>query len=155
MRQAVALLALAAAQAAASTADAVVVSVGTPWVTSAATGEATTSAYMDLVSDVDLTLVEASSPWAEKVEIRAVELKDGLPVERSLRSLDVPAGVKLRLAPGGNYLALRSIKRGFGNGDYVPITLRFEDAKHTAHTVDVNLEARGMTLPKRQAPHSQ
>jgi copper(I)-binding protein len=155
MRRAVALIALLAGCAAAGTADAVVVSVGNPWIKSAATDEASTSAYMDLLSDIDLKLVGASSPWVEKVEIRAVELKDGLPVERSLSTLDVPANVKLRLAPGGNYLALSAIKRGFGNGDYVPITLRFEDAKRTPHLVDVNLEARGVTLPKRRAPDAQ
>jgi copper(I)-binding protein len=75
-----------------------------------------------------------------------------LPVERTESALDVSANVKVRLAPGGNYLALTAIKRGFGNGDYVPITLRFEDAKRTPHTVDVNLQARGITLPKRLAP---
>jgi len=155
MRRAVVLIALAAACVAASRAGAVVVSVSNPWINSAAAGEASASAYMDLVSDVDLKLVGASSPWADKIEIRAVELKDGLPVERTLHTLDVPVNVKVRLAPGGNYLALRTIKHAFGNGDYVPITLRFEDAKRTPHTVDVNLQARGITLPKRSAPSSQ
>jgi copper(I)-binding protein len=61
----------------------------------------------------------------------------------------VPANVEVRLAPGGNYLALTAIKHSFGNGDVVPVTLRFEDAKRIAHTVDVNLEARGMTFPQR------
>ena len=155
MTRAIASIVLLAAFTAASTVDAVVVSVGIPWINSAAAGEASASAYMDLVSDVDLRLVGASSPWAEEIEIRAVGLKDGLPVERTLRTLDVPANVKVRLAPGGNYLALRTIKRAFGNGDYVPITLRFEDAKRTPHTVDVNLQARGVMLPKASVPSSQ
>jgi copper(I)-binding protein len=77
-----------------------------------------------------------------------VEKKSGAPVEHAVTELDVPANVEIRLAPGGDYLALSAIKRGFTNGDYVPVTLRFEDAKRIAHTVDVNVQARGMTVPK-------
>jgi copper(I)-binding protein len=133
---------------------AVMVSVGNPWIPSAGVG-GTSAAYMDLRSDVELKLVGASSPWADKIEIRAVETKDGAQVERVVGALDVPANTVVRLAPGGNYLALSAIRRGFTNGDYVPVTLRFEDAKQTPHTVDVNVQARGMTPPKRRAADSQ
>ena len=146
MMRAIALLALLAVTAAA---DAVVVNIGNPWVPSAGPG-GTSAAYMDIRSDVDLKLVGATSPWADKIEIRAVERKSGAPVEHAVTELEVPANVQVRLAPGGNYLALSAIKRGFTNGDYVPVTLRFEDAKRIPHTVDVNVQARGMTVPTRK-----
>ena len=147
MKRAIALVALLAA---AGSAHAVMVNVGHPWIPSAGVG-GSSAAYMDIRSDADLKLVDATSAWADKIEIRAVETKDGKRLERVITTLDVPANVEVRLAPGGDYLALTAIKRGFGNGDYVPVTLRFEDAKRIAHTVDVNLEARGMTFPKRKA----
>ncbi len=71
-----------------------------PWVRGAAQGQAATPAYVDIVSDTALKLVGAKSPWARKVEFRAVEIKYGLPVERTVAALDVPAGAAIRLAPG-------------------------------------------------------
>jgi len=147
MKRVIALVALLAA---AGSTHAVVVNVGKPWIPSAGVG-GSSAAYMDIRSDVDLKLVGATSPWADKIEVRAVEIKNGKRTEHAVAALDVPANVEVRLAPGGNYLAISAIKRGFGNGDYVPITLRFEDVKRIAHTVDVNVEARGMTFPKRKA----
>jgi copper(I)-binding protein len=146
MRHAIALVALLVA---AGSAHAVVVSVSNPWIPSAGI-DGSSAAYMDIRSDVDLKLVGATSSWADRIEIRAVEIKNGKQTERAVAALDVPANVEVRLAPGGNYLALSAIKRIFGNGDHVPVTLRFEDAKRISHTVDVNVEARGMTFPKRK-----
>jgi periplasmic copper chaperone A len=88
---------------------------------------------------------------ARKVQLRAIEIKDGLPVERIVSALDVPAGATMRLAPGGDHLALIDVTRGFGNGDFVPITLDFEDASKTAHTVDLRAQARGLLLPHATA----
>ena len=141
------IIALIAVLAATGSAGAVVVNVGHPWLPSAGVG-GTSAAYMDLRSDVDLKLVGATSTWADKIELRAVEIKNGKQTEHAVPTLDVPANVEVRLAPGGSFLAVSAIKRGFGNGDYLPVTLRFEDAQQVTHTVDVNVEARGMTFQK-------
>lgn len=137
---------------AAGVASAVEVQVKNSWVRGAAEGQTTTPAYVDLRSDTALKLVGATCAWARRVEIRASELRDGLLVERTVPALDVAANAEFRLAPGGNYLALMDIERAFGNGDLVPITLRFEDAGHIAHTVDLKAPVRGLFVPKPAAP---
>jgi copper(I)-binding protein len=147
MSRIIALLALLAATGAA---QAVVVNVANPWIASANAG-GSSAAYMDIRSDVGLQLVGATSAWADKVELRAVEVRNGKQTERAVVTLDVPANVEVRLAAGGNYLLLTAIKRSFGNGDFVPVTLRFQDARGIPHTVDVKLEARGMTFKKQKA----
>ena len=136
----------------ASAASAVDVQVKNAWVRGAAEGQSTTPAYVDLRSDTALKLVGATCAWARRVEIRASELEEGLLVERTVRALDVAANAEFRLAPGGNYLALMDIQRAFGNGDLVPITLRFEDAGHIAHTVDLKAAVRGLFVAKPAAP---
>ena len=136
---------------AASSAAAVEVQVKNAWVRSAVLGQAMTPAYVDLRSDIPLTLVGADSPWAGRIEIRAAEFKDGVLAERAVPKLQVPAGAEVRLAPGGSYLALTDVRHAFGNGDSVPITLRFEDAAHIAHTVDLKAQARGLMLSKPSA----
>jgi copper(I)-binding protein len=142
----VVLVAASCLLAAAGGAGAIELSVEIPWIRSAGAGQADTPAYMDIRSDTALKLVSAKSPWAEKIEIVGVETKDGMAVERALPMLDVAPG-QTRLAPGGSHLVLKGIKRAFGNGDLVPITLRFEDAARIPHAVEVNAQARGMTAP--------
>ena len=138
----------------AGAAPAVEIHVNNPWVRSATQGQAATPAYVDIGSDTELKLVGATSPWARKVELRVVEMKDGVPMERTVAALDVPAGT-LRLAPGGEHLVLIDATRAFGNGDFVPITLNFEDASRTPHTVDLRAQARGLLLPTSAAPASE
>jgi len=138
----------------AGAAPAIEIQVKNPWVRSAAQGQATTPAYVDIVSDTALKLVGASSPWAKKVELHAIDTRDGRSGERTGATLDVPAGAATRLAPGGSYLVLTEITRAFGNGDFVPITLTFEDAAKTPHTDDLKAQARGLLLPKPSAPRS-
>jgi periplasmic copper chaperone A len=130
----------------AGAAEAVEIQVKNPWVRSAIQGQAATPAYVDIVSDTALKLVGANSPWAKKIELRASDVRDGHASERPLATLDVPAGTATRLAPGGSYLALIEVTRAFGNGDLVPITLTFEDAAKTPHTLEMKAQARGMLL---------
>ena len=125
------------------------------WARSAAQGQPATPAYVDIHSDVALKLVEASSPWAKKVELHAIDVRDGVSGDRAVATLDVPAGAETRLAPGGNYLALMEITRAFGNGDFVPIKLTFEDAAKTPHTLELKAQARGLLLPQPPAPKSE
>jgi hypothetical protein len=135
-------------------AAAVEIQVKNPWVRSAAQGQPATPAYVDIFSDTELKLVKAGSPWAKRIELRAVDTRDARSGERAVAALDVPAGTALRLAPGGSYLALIEVTRAFGNGDFVPITLTFEDAANTPHTLDLKAQARGLLLPKPAAPKS-
>jgi periplasmic copper chaperone A len=136
----------------AGAAAAVEIRVEKPWVRSAAQGQATTPAHVDIVSDTALRLVAASSPWARKIELRAIDIRDGRRIERTVAALEVAAGTATRLAPEGNYLALIEVTRAFGNGDFVPITLAFEDAAKTPHTMDLRAQARGLLLPRPSAP---
>jgi copper(I)-binding protein len=132
----------------AGAAAAVEIQVKNPWVRSAARGQAVTPAYVDILSDTALKLVGASSPWAKQVELRSLDTSSERPGERTVAALDVPADATTRLAPGGSHLVLIEVTRAFGNGDFVPITLTFEDAAKTPHTLDLNAQARGLLLPK-------
>jgi copper(I)-binding protein len=138
----------------ATAAGAVEIQAKNPWVRSAAEGQATTPAYVDILSDTALKLVAATSPWATKIELRTIDTGAGRSGERTVAAFEVPAGTALRLAPGGSYLALIEVTRAFGNGDFVPLTLLFEDAAKTPHTLAVKAQARGLLLPQRAAPKS-
>jgi copper(I)-binding protein len=136
----------------ANAAPAVEIHVNNPWVRSAAQGQAATPTYVDIVSDTELKLVGATSPWARKVELRVVEMKDGVPMARTVDALDMPVGT-LRIAPGGEQLVLidaeRARQRRLGP-DHAQLRRR---AQHGAHG---RLESTGarLSLPTSAAPAS-
>jgi copper(I)-binding protein len=75
------------------------------------------------------TLTAVSTPDAEKGELHIMEVKDGVmtmhPVEGGI---EIPAGSKVTLAPGGLHLMFIGLKQSFEDGGKLPITLVFEKA---------------------------
>ena len=62
--------------------------------------------------------------------MRMRELKDGLPL---------PARQTVELKPSGYHVMLMDLKQPLAKGATVPMTLRFEDAKGVAGTLDVQV----------------
>lgn len=74
-----------------------------------------------------LTLVGASSPRAQRVEIHETRIDDkGLSTMRPLRQLTVAAGAALSLSAGGRHLMLVGLGSPLVAGEKVPLTLQFE-----------------------------
>ncbi|WP_119940283.1 copper chaperone PCu(A)C [Neorhizobium sp. NCHU2750] len=77
----------------------------------------------------DDRLLSASSPSAGSVEIHEMSMQGQTMTMRKLSgSLDVPAGQKVELQPGGMHLMFMKVKTPFKLGDSVPLTLNFEKA---------------------------
>lgn len=73
-------------------------------------------------------LIEVSSPIARVGEIHAT-LKDGgvMKMQRILR-LEIPAGQKVELKPGGYHIMLITLTRDVKTGEKIPVDLIFERA---------------------------
>ncbi len=108
-------------------------------------------AYVDIVSESDLELIGASTPFAKKVELVLVTMKDDTPESKVVTSMRVPAGKTTRLAYRGSHLRLVDITKDFGNGSVVPLTLAFKSAEGKELTASVDAQVRGVLLP-RQMP---
>jgi len=140
------------AMAGASFATAGDVTLKTAWLRPAAEGMPEALAYVDITSETDLELVGASTPFAKKVELVLVTMKDNVPAEQKVvASIPVPAGKTTRLAYRGSHLRLVDITKDFGNGSVVPLTLAFKAADGKEVTASVDAQVRGVLLP-RQMP---
>jgi periplasmic copper chaperone A len=119
------------------------------WLRPAAAGMVEAQAYVDIVSEADLELVGASTPFAKKVELVLVAMNNEPPEPKVVATLPVPAGKTTRLAYRGSHLRLVEITKSFGNGSTVPLTLAFKsrDGKDVSATVDA--EVRGLLLPQQ------
>jgi copper(I)-binding protein len=74
-------------------------------------------------------LVSVASPRAERVEIHAMSMKNGVMRMRPLANgVIVPSQRATTLAPGGNHLMLMGLKAPLKAGERVPVTLRFARA---------------------------
>lgn len=71
-------------------------------------------------------LVRVSSPAAGAVELHESRVEDGVMRMRPVEGIPVPAGSRVRLAPGGLHVMLMGLHGPLSEGGAVPLTLTFE-----------------------------
>jgi copper(I)-binding protein len=92
------------------------------------------------------TLLSASSPAADKVEIHTMTMDNGIMRMRPLpNGIAVPAGSTASLKPGANHIMLIGLKAPLVEGKLVPLTLNF--AKAGPVKVQLKVEAAGASEP--------
>jgi len=119
-----------------------------PYARSASAAAISGAAFMAITnqSDMDDTLIAATSDVAERVELhthimaetgmmRMVELEDGIPL---------PAGETVMLQRGGLHVMFLGLTRALNQGDDVVVTLEFEHAEPLTVTIPVDLERQPM-----------
>jgi copper(I)-binding protein len=116
----------------AHTAMAANVKVTNVWMRATVPGQQVAGAYMDIASPVNATLIKVQSPAAGRMEMREV------------KTLALPKGKTVKLAPGGFHLMLFDFKQPFKAGETVPIRLLIETADKKQETVNVVAEVRDL-----------
>jgi copper(I)-binding protein len=71
-------------------------------------------------------LVSASSDAAQAVELHETKNESGVMKMRPVQKIDVPAGGKIEMKPGGYHVMLLGLKHDLKPGEKVPVTLKFE-----------------------------
>lgn len=118
------------------------VTVSEAWVRGTVAQQKATGAFMTLSAAQDSRLVGASSPAAGMVEVHEMSMANDVMRMRQIDSLALPAGKPVKLMPGGFHLMLMQLQRPLADGDKVPLTLEFEDAKHVRSKVTVEAVVR-------------
>ena len=95
------------------------------------------------------TLVSAASPVAGAVELHQMTMDGGMMTMRAVRTIDVPAGAKLELKPGGYHLMLLDLKQPLKQGETFPLKLTFEKLG----TVEVAVEVEAMGAGGAMRPY--
>lgn len=73
-------------------------------------------------------LVAAASDAAAAVEIHESYRDMGMMMMRPVKRIDVPAGQKVEMKPGGYHIMLLGLKRDLKPGQVLPLTLQFQKA---------------------------
>lgn len=124
------------------------ITVEQPWARATVEGMTMGGAFMNIKNDTrkDDFLLGGSSPVAEKVEVHTHVNDNGVMRMREVKGgVPLKAGQTTELKPGSYHIMLMGLKQQLKQGDQVPVTLKFKNAKPQTVTVDVN------TAPKNAA----
>lgn len=100
-----------------------------PFATPTPPGAPNGAAYLDIsADDTSLTLIGASTPISEVVEIHSMSMDNGTMRMRRLDELAVPADTTVKMRPGnGVHLMLIGLQERLKSGDKFPMTLKFAE----------------------------
>lgn len=126
------LLALSAPLAFAGASDEV--KIHDPYARAVPPGQPNSATFMVLenTSQTAHAVVAAKSDVSEVVELHTHVMEDGMMKMRQIPQIEVPAGGKTTLEPGGLHVMLIGLKGDLKAGDNVALTLVFEDGSETA-----------------------
>ncbi|GGA52754.1 hypothetical protein GCM10011385_02620 [Nitratireductor aestuarii] len=127
------------------------IEIGHPWSRATLPAAKVGGGYLKLTNEgtADDRLVAVASPIADRVEVHAMEMKDGVMMMRPLADgIEIKAGETVELAPGGFHLMLIDLKQPMTEGERVPLTLTFEKAG----SIDVELAVEAARAPAAAAP---
>ena len=126
-----------------------------PWVRPTAPGAKVGGAFMTLVGGKQADrLISASSPAAAVVELHTHLMEDGVAKMRAIPVIEVPAGGKVELKPGGLHIMLINLKAPLVAGENVSLKLRFEKAGEIEIRVPVSARSpSGEGPPPHHAGH--
>ena len=97
------------------------------------------------------TLIGASSPLAEQVQIHDLSMDGNVMRMRAIPSVPIAAGQQIAMKPGGGvHLMFIGLRKPWMVGDRIPATLQFERAGKV--DVILNVEERG--APSTEHAHT-
>lgn len=126
MANAFVVLAAALVLSAAALAQTGTVEIADAWARATPGGARNGAAYLTVQSPTGDRLTGAASPVADKVELHTMTMDGGVMRMRELSAIDLPAGEKVTLKPGGLHIMLIGLKQPLQAGETIKLTLEFE-----------------------------
>lgn len=117
------------------------VTVSDAWARATVPGQSGSGAFMTLRSSAGGKLLSVKSPVAEHAEVHEMATQDGVMKMREVKSVALPAGQAVQLAPGGHHIMLMGLKSPLKAGTQVPLTLTVEEGGKT-QTLEVSVTVR-------------
>jgi copper(I)-binding protein len=133
-------------------ANAADITVKNAWMRPVRAGATAAGVYVDILTNVPLKLVGASSRVAKSAAIVVVDQKlDGTRVDNVVKEFALPAGTETRFAYNGNRIDLYDIGETLTPGASVPLTLVFVEGPDKRQSVDIDVLVRGVILPPSES----
>jgi copper(I)-binding protein len=131
-----ALFACAALALAAATASAQVRVEGA-WARPTVPGQQAGGGYLSITSAAADRLIGGRTTAAQRLELHTMSMQGDVMQMRQVDAIELPAGRKVELKPGGLHLMFIGVTQPLKLGTKVPVTLRFEKAGEVQVEFDV------------------
>jgi copper(I)-binding protein len=118
------------------------VKVTDPWAKATVPGQKVGGVYMQIVARENLRLTGVKSAAAETAEVHQMKMENGMMRMRAVPSLELPAGKRVKLEPGGYHVMLFDLKQSLVTGQKLKLELIFEDAGKREHRVRIEAIVR-------------
>ena len=109
------------------------------WARATVQGQMGTGAFMSLTAKEGTTLIGVSSPIAGVAEVHEMKMEGDIMKMRAMPVLDLPAGKKVDLKPGGFHVMLMDLKAPLAKDSTVPMTLLFKNAQGVRSKLELKL----------------
>ena len=120
------------------------VRVANAWARASAPGQTSAAIYMEVKSDTDAVLTAAESARAERAELHAMKVENGVMRMRPLERVELGAGKTVKFEPNGLHLMLVNVKQPLKAGERVPVTLTVQARGGAAKTLKLQAEVRSL-----------
>ncbi len=122
------------------------------WARATVQGQKGTGAFMSLTAKEATQLVGISSPVAGVAEVHEMKMEGDIMKMRAVPALDLPAGKKVELKPGGYHVMLMDLKAPLAKDSTVPVTLLFKNAKGVESRLELKLPVSAVAPAGAAAP---
>jgi copper(I)-binding protein len=114
------------------------------WARATVPGQSVGAAYMKINSIAPTALVSVESDVSKFVQVHSMAHQNGVMQMRKLDKLDIAAGQRVELAPGGAHLMLIGLKSPLKAGETLQLTMTFSNSAGVKTTVPVSVPIRPM-----------
>jgi periplasmic copper chaperone A len=112
------------------------------WVRATVPQQKAAGVFFDIQTTENLQLVEVQSSVAASAELHEMKLENDVMRMRPVEKLELPAGKKVNLKPGGYHLMLMGLKNQIKVGDVIPLRLILQDKNKKQQLVDIKVTAK-------------
>lgn len=114
------------------------------WARATVPGQNMGGAFITLTSDQDATLIGASSPVSEKMELHTMKMDGEKMLMAQVSSIPLPANTQVKLKPGSLHLMFMGLKQPLTEGQNVAITLKIKLSSGHVETLSIQAPVKSL-----------
>lgn len=114
------------------------------WVRATVPGQNMGGAFVKLTSDQDATLIGASSPVSEKMELHTMKMEGEKMLMAQVSSIPLPANTQVELKPGNQHIMFMGLKQPLTEGQNVAITLKIKLSSGHIETLTIQAPVKSL-----------
>jgi copper(I)-binding protein len=132
------------------------IEISNAWTRATAPGQEAAAVDLTITSKQAVTLIGVSSPVATAAELHSMTTEGGMMKMREVKSIALPANMRVNLKESGYHLMLSGLKVSLKEDETVPLILSFKEGKQGVVKIEIKAEVRSLhatKVPSQEEDH--